>query len=546
MFFKVLNLFLLGLALTSCGDTIQIQERAESSTNADSGGWSSSGGGEFVGNRNNPWFMGNQVVRWCINHGGSKNFSLSKNDAKIAIEKVLSNFSTQLKNAQDLNVTTQYQLDQPKWTYDCDIRFLRADSSFQDDQVDSHCKEEFKIPGFHQDFLLRPTRLNGANSPWLDLDNNILKISEEFEYESDCKNAELEFILGNVEDPKVKQLIKGSSEKYFRLKAGAAIRTSYDELRKRAKGYIYIAADKGRYSYRGLKQNEMFWSHHKDASKNIAHAFDLVVAHELGHVLGFKHSSGDERKLMHADYPASVIQGKFHSEMSRYGFNSQIGIFSSGLFNITKKPLTLSYLMPAVASLEDDSFTNLEYFFVFDINPRHSLLDRYSESDNPYDLNQEHRLRIVSFSKKDQRYQTIESYPIKKLHIDRGDESSAYNNDVNAISVRQINKDQTKLEEHKLFRFKDITISGSIELQTGLPISFELKNSYNQKSRIIFLSSISDIDDLSDNPTYLELILLQQGLHNIPLDGLSGFSEAKYGEDLVDPIKNNFVPILER
>lgn len=60
----------------------------------------------------------------------------------------------------------------------------------------------------------------------------------------------------------------------------AAIRTDYDRVNLRAKGFIYLAGDKNKASW-----GESAWS---DMSR-----LSAVVAHELGHVFGVPHMQGD-------------------------------------------------------------------------------------------------------------------------------------------------------------------------------------------------------------------------------------------------------------
>ena len=61
------------------------------------GGWSSSGGGEFLINKNNPWFLGDKEVSWCINHGGPSNFSLPLEESK-KMEKWMDEATTEQSN----------------------------------------------------------------------------------------------------------------------------------------------------------------------------------------------------------------------------------------------------------------------------------------------------------------------------------------------------------------------------------------------------------------------------------------------------------------
>lgn len=274
------------------------------SANARSGdGWSSSGGGEYIIDKNNPWFMGRMPVRWCVNHGGVQNFSLPEKLSKVEVEKGIMRIVNQLKLVEE-------------------NRTDFADNENYSDFIIKKCGVELdkETGNFIQNC--------GFNSA------NILFISTNYEYVEKCKDAELEVILGNVDDSKVKNLISDLGVEKFRRMAGVAIRTSYDRETLRGKGFIYIAADLGKYSYTGSRairfKGNSIWDFHTKLNdkaaipNNVVSSFFMyhpkewslknatlsalqpVVAHEFGHVVGLQHNTN--RDLMDADYPAEVLK----------------------------------------------------------------------------------------------------------------------------------------------------------------------------------------------------------------------------------------------
>lgn len=351
--------------VVSCAEDIRyISQGTSLEDSDDDGAWSSSGGGDFLGNQHNPWFMGKDVVKWCINHGGPENFSLGFDDAKKSIELVLNDYAEQIRHVQDLRLRTVYNTF-PTSFDNCTVNFLLSESSFRNNQVKTYCKEELRFPdkAFYDknDLSFDP--------------KNALMLSEKFEYSTDCQEADLEFNLGNIHDSKIKKLIKMNHKRLFRLKAGDAIRTHYDENKKRGKGFIYIAPDKGAMAYAGPKSGDNFWSHlleklksntpydieevnqffdfdYERIVKNLeqetildkySFAFDMVLAHELGHIFGFRHSTRFDKSLMNLNFPSSVVEGKFFNITRRARLKTKMALFGRGSINLFKKDMVYGY-----------------------------------------------------------------------------------------------------------------------------------------------------------------------------------------------------------
>lgn len=271
-----------------------------------SNGWGSSGGGENIGTKHNPWFVNTKegtikTIKWCINHD-PRYFSLSKKEAQIEIEKGI------------LDITEQI---------DRDIRQLEFVNS------------------------------DNARFPF-----RSLLFSLQFEYQNTCENdVDLEVILGNITDPKVLALAKEHTVKSFGKIAGQAVQTEYDLNSLWAKGFIFLAADKGPLTYNGFiddpqAKKKGIWSHFKrlndkfscglpcipnyKISKNNVSALRGVFAHELAHVYGFQHGNGgsyyfdmvtnQEEKtlsLMNELTPAKLLR-KGYVRSSKYQIQKQV------------------------------------------------------------------------------------------------------------------------------------------------------------------------------------------------------------------------------
>lgn len=290
------------------------------------GGWSSSGGGEYIVTKNNPWFMGTEPVKWCIDHGGEENFSLSFDESKVEIEKGIKVIISQLRRTNDS--TTAIFLD-PKHVIFGNCGVKEKNSIWK-----KECKSNWNAPDAQRSDL------------------GLKKISDNYSYVKSCQDAQLIFILGNTKSKLVKTLVNRIGKKKFRNLVGTTIRTSYDSKRLRGKGFIYIASDAGRLSYNG-DRNQVFsgpsiWNIKKylppkmsvpplfvdDAvgvseeilvDKYMMQPLAAVIAHEVAHVLGFRHQVNG---LMGEDFPAKVVSNGL---ISHYAFKKVSGIIKDNL-----------------------------------------------------------------------------------------------------------------------------------------------------------------------------------------------------------------------
>ena len=83
-----------------------------------SGGWTSSGG-DLLHYSLNPWFVGNSVVRYCVEIDESS-FSLSKDHIKRMVAKAFEQWSLDFKEAPFIGRLPFLQIDQKVfWPESC-------------------------------------------------------------------------------------------------------------------------------------------------------------------------------------------------------------------------------------------------------------------------------------------------------------------------------------------------------------------------------------------------------------------------------------------
>ena len=151
--------------------------------------------------------------------------------------------------------------------------------------------------------------------------------------------------------------------------AGTAIRTKYSIKSAHAKGFIYIAADKGELQYAGkrnktyksetiwnfknlLKPNTPFpkktlhWSFYRmltDKSNlvlkdHVVGPLLPVLVHELGHTMGVQHNN--DQNILDIDAPAKIIE---YGLISKGELKSISEIFSKSLLGLENMPMKIGF-----------------------------------------------------------------------------------------------------------------------------------------------------------------------------------------------------------
>jgi hypothetical protein len=393
-------LLLLALMISACADrdgdgTLNFKKfNTSGEADDEEGGLSSSGGGEYILDRYNPWFMDKSnakewedkthkktTVKYCINHN-PKYFSLSKEEATQKIQEVIKNFAHQLESFQDIR-NTSLELNP-------DFGAVFIDDLYDDPVMargrlllNDHLEWACHVGACP--LLVRETpdytNYGGYFADLLTSDLEGIKlykaqIATQYELIKDCEQAEMEINLGNVDSKNIQRLRKKIGYVQFRHMAGVAIKTKYDYTTMRSKGFIYIAADKGKYAYAGPRNAAMggegdIWNfsskfppntkvfepsqfqYYKGAEidfnlhKHFQGPFKSVFAHEFAHTLGTTHSvtlnEGPvnlEDSLMDINTPANLIStGLISNAKANYYMN----LFNRSLMPLYRQPMRLNF-----------------------------------------------------------------------------------------------------------------------------------------------------------------------------------------------------------
>ncbi|MGE0173359.1 MAG: hypothetical protein AB7T49_11250 [Oligoflexales bacterium] len=115
--------------------------------------------------------------------------------------------------------------------------------------------------------------------------------------EVNCKDDSVRvvFQMGVIDGKKQRRYIE-SPEKTV----GVAVRTSYDPVNLRGKGFIYISPEEGKYALKGKDLIAKRWQ------QNGGKLLQLILIHELGHVFGIPHH-GSWYEIMGEQFPNSLV-----------------------------------------------------------------------------------------------------------------------------------------------------------------------------------------------------------------------------------------------
>lgn len=260
-------------------------------------GWGGSGNGDYITYQKNPWFLGERPFRYCISHS-KESFSLDQASSEKAIDSTLKDF---FEVVEYRNKWGSYNIPcDPRQNPDCFQMLMRFPST-------RILGGDFSNPYAY------PYNPAGYGS------NNYLYFTDKYEKVEDCGQADLTISLGDTNFPVLKKAIMELGLERFKSQASFYRMTSYDFLNYRAKGLIYIAADKGPNKYNGqlspFIKSDTIWDMHTKLRSGIPlppwelsdptlgsslrqlRSNDLkvetmgvlkpVFLRELGHILGF-------------------------------------------------------------------------------------------------------------------------------------------------------------------------------------------------------------------------------------------------------------------
>jgi len=219
-------------------------------------GWSS-GGGELIRDKNNPWFLQNTTtVKYCVQID-EKNFGQTRADVTRRVQNAIAFWKRQLPD-----------LEYTQWT---EPRIVLGTQNF----IEEKCS----------------------------------------------KNSDIVFQFGTLTEEQKKKL--GSTSDII----GLTVRTDYDRVNLKGKGFIYFAPENGPLKPTAKDVAENMWS-----SGTGAALYPLII-HELGHIFGLQHSS--DVVLMNEDFAEELVAKNKYNKVYHTLFETEIS-FKLKLFKFNR------------------------------------------------------------------------------------------------------------------------------------------------------------------------------------------------------------------
>lgn len=195
---------------------------------ANAGGWVV-GGGELIGDNNNPWFLQNTTeVKYCLKLD-EQNFGLTRQESEKIIEEGF----------------------------------------------------KFWMRQFQRQFDTMPTFPIGRQT---------------FKQVSCEQNPDIQFQFGVLDLEQLNNL------KEIERKIAFTVRTDYDRVNMKGKGFVYISPESGPLKVQNPRVVDRPWSRSKSALTQ------FVLIHELGHIFGLQHASNIE--LMKENFVEQLVSAK--------------------------------------------------------------------------------------------------------------------------------------------------------------------------------------------------------------------------------------------
>lgn len=225
-------------------------------------------------------------------------------------------------------------------------------------------------------------------------------IAVDFEKAPCGDDTDLTFYLGKLPEGTTDESIVAMFDHEPEDVAGIAVRTAYDDKARRGRGFIYIAPHEGAHSFARPEFVQRPWTILGNRLLRI------TIAHEVGHVFGLEHSTGD-RDLMGSRLVESLLQESNYrwlpySDRVRAAFIKKLDSYT---------PRNLITLPEEASFTRCDNDACLRFKFAL-VSDRVMVLHvwKWTPSDTPGEVMQDSRLEhAVTLEAKSVGFETLAS-----------------------------------------------------------------------------------------------------------------------------------------